>query len=175
MSTTRAATQPQFANLSGTASKPLFVVQLGFMGYLQYFSCSGPVTFDNEVYESGGATVANLVDGSAAAITLLATPERIAALDSGAWRNGQVCKIYNVPAEVGVEEAYSQAQGILVLDGVINSANAKKGTITISAVHKFLRGLTTPRINFNELSVLAPAAGTVIEQDGERYIIKGTR
>jgi hypothetical protein len=171
----RNLTAVQYNNLVATATRPINLVRWEHSGMLELLSCSGDITFGGEMYSAGGVEVDSIEDGRTATLSLPATPARVAEVINGNWRNGKICKIFAVPGLPEDDGDYALSQGILVLDGVIDSSQYANGMITVNAIHRYLRGNLTPRTSFNELSTHIPPSGTMLTWEGESYMLVSRR
>lgn len=158
----RILTPTQLDNVNATATRPVRLVRWEHSGELELLSGSGEITFDGEVYTPGGFTTVTVEDGRSAIITLPATQDRVQEMIAGNWRNGKICQVYCVPGLPDDDRAYTAAEGLLELDGVIDASQYSNGVLTVSAVHRYQRGNITPRTTFNDFSTRIPAPGTLV-------------
>ncbi len=165
----------QFNNANAGATRPVNLVRWEHSGALELISGSGDITFDGELYTAGGLFSVTIDDGRSAVLTLPSTNARVAEVISGNWRNGKTCQIYSVPGLPDDNGVYALEEGLLVLDGVIDASSYANGTITVNAIHRYLRGNVTPRTTFNEFSIHIPPSGTIIEHEGDSYTLVSRR
>lgn len=168
-------TTTQLANTSLTSTRPIRVIRWEHAGYLELLSESGAVEFNGELFGAGGLSSLSMDDGRSATITMPGTRTRIAESINGRWRNGKICQIYAIPALPADAGVYDLEDGVLLLDGIIDSSEYSGGNLTIRAVHKHLRGNLTPRLTFNAYSQYLPSPGTLLDYDGETYMLKSRR
>jgi len=168
-------TPAKFSNAAAPSTRPVRLVRWEHSGALELLSCSGDITYNGEIFTAGGVNVLSVEDGRRATLSLPATPERVQEVINGNWRNGKICQIYAVPGLPADDGVYELEEGLLELDGIIDSSQYSGGTITINAVHKYLKGNLTPRTTFNAFSVHILPAGTVIEWEGQSYTLVSRR
>ncbi len=168
-------TTTQFNNARAVSTRPVKLIRWEHSGALELLSGSGDISLDGELYEPGGFFTVSTEDGRTGSLTMPATPARVAECYSGNWRNGKICQIYSVPGLPSDDGLYTLAEAILELDGIIDSSSASGGILTVSAVHWSLRGNITPRTSCNEFSQLIPAANTLVEWEGQSYVLVARR
>ncbi len=154
-------TPAQLAAVDLPSTRPVMLVRLDHSGTQELLSCSGNIEFDGELYTAGGVSIDSVSDGSAASLSLPATPERVAEVQNGTWRHA-VCKIYAVPAVPGDSGSYVTADAILMLDGVIMASSFSGGKVSVSAIQRSLDGSNTPRNTISEVASHIPPPGSIL-------------
>lgn len=168
-------TTAQLANTSLASTRPIRVIRWEHAGYLELLSESGSIEFNGEMFSAGGLSSLIVDDGRSATITMPGTRTRIAESVNGRWRTGKICQIYAIPALPEDDGFYDLEDGVLLLDGIIDSSEYSGGNLTIRALHKHLRGNLTPRLTFNAYSQYIPNAGALVSWEGETYMLKSRR
>lgn len=168
----RELTSTQHTNVEAGATRPIYLVEWQHSGTTEYLSCSGTVQYGSgspvQTYTAGGLTVTGIEDSKTATIVLPATADRITEILGNTWRGG-VCKITAILAAPGDTPLYSAAQGLLMLDGVIETSTFSGETITVVAKCKYYTGALVPRFTFNDVTGIIPAVGSVSTWEGENY------
>lgn len=164
----RTLTSDQLSNVLADAVWPIVLVQLNHSGTLEYLSCSGDVTYDSQAYTGGGCSVRSIVDSTSATLVLTPSPSRAEEIQSGVWRGG-TCVIYYIPALPSDSSTFVAADGVLMLDGLIDTSSIKGEAHTITAKNKYLTGRMGPGYIVNEVasSAYLPAPGDSLEWEGE--------
>jgi hypothetical protein len=168
-------TTTQWTNTREASTRPIRVIRWEHAGYLELISESGAIEFNGELFGAGGVASITVDDGQRATITVSASTARIAESINGRWRNGKICQIYTVPGLPSDDDVYTLAEGVLVLDGIIDSSDYSSGVVSVSVVHKDLFGNLTPRQTFNAYSEYLPNSGAIVEWEGEKYLLKSKR
>jgi hypothetical protein len=168
-------TTGQFNNTGETSTRPIRVVRLEHSGSLELISENGDIEFNGELFSAGGIMAMSVGDGRRATLTLSGSATRIAESVAGRWRNGKICQIYAVPGLPTDTGVYDLEDGVLLLDGIIDSSEYSGGVVTVRAIHKHLRGNLTPRQTFNVYSQYIPAPGSIVEWGGESYVLRSRR
>jgi len=168
----RELTSTQQSNVEAGATRPIYLVEWNHSGTVEYLSCSGDVLYGdgspNQTYSAGGITIARLEDSKTATLILPATAARVAEIQNNTWRTG-ICKITAILAAPGDSPVYAAADGLLVLDGVIESSSFSGETVTVTAKSKYYTGALIPRFTYDDVVTSAPAVGTVSTWEGENY------
>lgn len=167
-------TAAQLERIHASATRPIYLIQLNHSGTVEYLSCSGAVTFNSQAYTAGGANLKAIRGARSATLTIKQTPARIGEIQSSVWRGG-ICKIYYIPGLPTDTPTYALADGILVLDGLIDTTSAQGSSITIQAKHKFLTGVMAPILTINQICNHIPPAGSVTDWEGERVKTEPSR
>lgn len=165
----------RFGRLTQPATRPIYVIRWEHSGTTELISCSGDITFNEEFYTPAGVAVLDLSDGLSATIELIPDAARVSEVIGGNWRNGKTCKIYAIPGVPGSEKYYTLEEAFLVMDGVIEDSELSGGRITVTVRHKYIGRNLTPRYNCSEVSTILPAAGTVLEVGGTKYVLQAPR
>lgn len=168
-------TTTQWENTSGTSTRPVRLLRIEHAGYLELLSEVGSMNFNSELFSAGGVMSMSVDDGRSATLTFSATTTRIAESVNGRWRNGKICQIYAITGLPDDDDVYTLEEGILLLDGVIDSSDYSNGVVTVRAIHKSLRGKLTPRQTFNAYSEYLPNPGTIVGSGSEAYALKSRR
>ena len=164
----RALDPTKLQRLFATGTKPIVLVKWFFTGTEENLSASGPVVFDGQTYTAGGIEVPNISNGKAATLSMFATPDRFSQMVSGTWRGGQICQVFMVPGDPDDEDnVFVASDGLLVVTGVIDSAQRDRDRIIVKVVAASSDGKFLPNLTFNELSSHTPPAGTILEWEGE--------
>jgi len=165
------STTAQFDNLRGVATRPITLVRWEYSGALELISLSGDnIEFDGEIYLSSGLDLVSIDGSNSAVLSLVVSDDRIAQAVSGSWRNGKICQIYEIPALPDDDEfVYDAADGILKLDGIIDSSPYTNGKITVNILHKYLAGKFTPRYRVNDFTASIPSAGSFLKVGSNKY------
>jgi hypothetical protein len=161
----------QFEKVAQQSTKPIYVIEWYHAGTAEYLSASSTVVYNGISYVGGSIRLDDIAMGETARISAHASTERIKESIDGSWRGGRTCRIYGIPALPGDSGVYALEDGILLLDGVIDSSSTNGKNVTVSVVHKFIAASYTPRLNCSELSARIPPAGTVLTWEGDRYIL----
>lgn len=165
----------QWTNTGEVSTRPVRVMRWEHSGSLELLSESGDIQFNGELFGEGGISSIAVDDGRRATITLPGTTTRIAESVAGRWRNGKICQIYAVPGLPGDTGVYTLAEGILLLDGIIDASDYSGGVVSVRVMHKHLRGNLTPRQTFNLYSEYIPGPGSLVEWEGETYMLRARR
>jgi hypothetical protein len=168
-----ALTDTQFDNTTGPSTRPIYLIQLQVDSGWWYFSSGGTILFDGQQYISG-ITVSRIAGTDTATVDLPLYPMYIDMCLSGAWRGQKTLNIYAVPA-VTSSDAYSLDDGLLVLDGYIETCALTGQAITLGGRSKTSGPIYTPRLCTNEVSNLVPDAGTVFQLPGTTYYVLESR
>lgn len=163
-------TEQQESNLQQTATRPVYIIRHAHSGVDEYASCSGEIVYDGQLYDAGGANVTSMQDSRQATFTLPATPDRIAQVKNGTWRDGD-CVIYHIPGLPSDDGTYDTSEAILVLSGKIRTSGFTNGRITVNATHTNNLNKISPRHTWDEVCPHVPAAGTEIAWEGDRLIL----
>jgi len=168
----RELTSTQQTNVEAGATRPIYLVEWQHSGTTEYLSCSGTVQYGSgspvQTYTAGGLTIAGIEDSKTATIVLPATADRITEILGNTWRGG-ICKITAILAAPGDTPLYSSADGLLMLDGLIEASTFSGETITVTAKCKYYTGALVPRFTFNDVTGIIPAVGSVSTWEGENY------
>ena len=168
----RELTSTQQANVEAGATRPIYLVEWKHSGTTEYLSCSGDVSYGDgspiQTYTAGGITIAGLEDSKTATLILPATAARVTEIQNNTWRRGH-CKITAILAAPGDSPVYAAADGLLVLDGLIESSSFSGESITVIAKSKYYTGALLPRFTYDDVVTSAPAVGTVSTWEGENY------
>jgi len=164
-------TGAQFTKVAAESTKPIYVMEWYHSGLPEYLSASGDVVFNGVNYAGGYFNLDEIAIGETAKISAHASLDRIKESIDGSWRGGRTCRIYGIPALPGDSGVYALEDGILLLDGVIDSSSTNGKRVTVSIIHKFMAASYTPRLNCSELSAFIPPAGTVLSWQGGRYVL----
>lgn len=164
----RELTSTQHTNVEAGSTRPIYLVEWQYSGETEYLSCSGDVTYDSQAYTAGGLTIASIEDSKTATIVLPATAERITSILRSSWRGG-VCKITAILAAPGDTGTYSAADGLLMLDGIIEAPTFSGELISVVVKCKYYTGALVPRFTFDDVISIIPAVGSVSTWEGENY------
>jgi len=168
----RELTSTQHTNVEAGATRPIYLVEWNHSGTTEYLSCSGTVQYGSgspvQTYTAGGLTITGIEDSKTATIVLPATAARITEILGNTWRGG-VCKITAILAAPGDTPLYSAADGLLMLDGVIETSTFSGETISVVAKCRYYTGALVPRFTFNDITGIIPAVGSVSTWEGENY------
>jgi len=168
----RELTSTQHTNVAAGATRPIYLVEWNHSGTVEYLSCSGTVQYGSgspvQTYTAGGLTVTGIEDSKTATIVLPATAARITEILGNTWRGG-ICKITAILAAPGDTPLYAAADGLLMLDGLIETSTFSGETITVVAKCKYYTGALVPRFTFNDVTGIIPAVGSVSTWEGENY------
>jgi hypothetical protein len=171
----RALSTFQFNNVAGTTTRPIYAVSLNHNGTIQYYSTAGPITLDAVSY-SGGIEISSIKDGASATLRLPASFENVDASVRGVWRGRKSCKITAILADNGDSTSFTTAvDGVLLIDGFINTSSVSKDGVVIEVVQLALSGLFTPKLTTNEISPWVPKVNTVFKLDTDSYYILKSR
>ena len=168
-------TTAQWTNTGEVSTRPIRVMRWEHSGSLELLSESGGIEFNGELFSAGGVFSISVEDGRRATITLNGTTARIAESVAGRWRTGKICQIYAVPGLPTDTGVYALEDGLLLLDGIIDASEYSNGVVSVRVVHKHLRGNLTPRQTFNLYSEYIPNPGSLVEYDGESYMLRSRR
>lgn len=168
-------TTGQWTNTGEVSTRPIRVVRFEHSGSLELISESGDIEFNGELFSAGGIKQITVEDGRRATLTLSGSTTRIAESVAGRWRTGKICQIYAVPGLPEDTGVYDLEDGVLLLDGIIDASDFSGGVVTVRAIHKHLRGNLTPRQTFNVYSQYLPAVGSLVEYDGESFLLRSRR
>jgi hypothetical protein len=168
-------TTGQFNNTGEVSTRPVRVIRWEHSGSLELLSESGDIEFNGELFSAGGILSLSVDDGRRATITLNGTTTRIAESVAGRWRAGKICQIYAVPGLPSDTGVYTLAEGLLLLDGIIDASEYSGGAVSVRVVHKQLRGNLTPRQTFNLYSEYIPNPGALVSWEGETYMLRSRR
>ena len=164
----RELTSGQQTNVELGATRPIYLVEWAYNGSggNEFLSCSGDVTYDSQAYTAGGITITSLDDSKVCTLSFPATSSRIAKIQNNTWRMG-VCKVTAILAAPGDTPTYSASDGLLVLDGVIESVTYSGEVITVTAKSKYYTGALVPRWSYDDVVTATPAVGQTSDWNGE--------
>lgn len=166
-------TSTQADNASSDATRPVFVVELQYAGGSELLSSSGRVVYDDRTYEPG-VRVASISNTRSASLDLPWTPERVARVASGAYQ-GHLCRVWYIPAALDDGNEFEDADGLLLMDGLVRSSSFASSRVSIDVLHVAAREILTPRITLDQVTPFAAAAGQQIEWDGEIITLESRR
>lgn len=152
--------------LQSPATRPIYIAQINHSGATEYLSASGAVTYDGQVYTAGGMNIRSVVNSESARIMLPATAQRISEVQGSTYRRG-VCAIYLIPGLPDDTLTYTAAQGMLLIDGRIESSSFSSEAVNVSVINKYLTGRLGPGYICNEVASYIPAPGSSITINGE--------
>lgn len=171
------STTAQFNALRGVATRPITLLRIEFSGAIECISLSGDgIEFDGEKFNTAGVELVSIDNSNSAVLSMPVTAERMAQTESGSWRGGRVCEIYEIPALPEDDEfVYDAVDGVLKIDGVIDNAQYANGKITVNILHKYLVGKFTPRYRVNDFTTTIPVAGSFLKVGSDKYQLKSRR
>jgi hypothetical protein len=164
-------TPTQEANVSGTATRPIYLVELWHGGAQELFSTGGEVVYGGQTYQAGGASVASIEDSNSASVILPWSPKRLQEIQSGAFRR-QPCIITYIPAAPDAEGIFTVADGILLIDGEIRSSRFAGDQVTVSVEHISNTTKFSPRHTIDQVTAFVIPPGTQITWQGEIYTLE---
>lgn len=173
----RSLSSGQLTNLAASQTRPIFIVEWQHSGSTEYISCSGDITYGGQVYVSansspnyGGVNISRIEGSKTATLTLPATSTRITEVQNGTWRQG-TCIIRAIPGLPGDSGTYTSSpeQGILILDGIIESSSFSGEIITVQAKCKYYSGDIFPFLQLSEVANWIPAVGDAFEYNNQVY------
>lgn len=167
----RELSSTQQTNVEAGSTRPIYLIEWQHSAATEYLSCSGDITYNGQLYGGGDPDdppkITGLVDSKTATIQTPATSERVSEIQNNLWRLG-ICKITAILASPSDGDTFTTADGILVLDGVIERSTFSGEYVTTTVKCKYYTGALVPRFSFNDV-VDPPAVGTVSEWEGENY------
>jgi len=180
----RNLSESQLVTLKGSATKPLFLIELDFDSP-EHLSTNGDITINGNTYIGGDVGISSVADWTSATIKLSPSPTRVQIVVTGGWQ-GNPCKIYLVPVQNNqqimqagyVQSGYAQdgltvEDPILLLDGVLTSANIQSKGVDVAVSHKALVGKWTPRLRItSNIANHLPSNGSVVVWEGDNYILE---
>jgi len=174
----RSLTSTQLSNLAAEQTRPIFLVEWAHSGTTEYLSCSGTVTYGGQTYYgAGGASpdiygvnITRLEGSKAAQLQMPATSTRITQVQNGSWR-AQSCIIRAIPGLPGDSGTYSASpdEGILILDGIIETSALNGEVVTVTAKSKYYQGEIFPSFQLSDVASHIPAVGNAFEYNGNVY------
>jgi len=166
-------TSSQEANASTEATRPIFLVELGYAGGAELLSTGGEVVYDGRTFLPA-VDIRSLANTRQGSIEIAWTPQRVARVQAGDYR-GQSCKVWYIPAPPESADTFAAEDGILLLDGLTRASVWSGRTIQLDILHRGSREVLTPRVTLDQVTSFAAAAGTQIEWDGEIITLEARR
>jgi hypothetical protein len=177
----------QLAQIERDNTRPIYLLEWQFDGTPEYLSSNGRLDFNGETWNPGISV--SMENWATATITLPPTSDRAAVVNSGAWRF-QPAVIYFVPSnplagvpittdtdipiltDTGEPIVFGDGfeDEIVLLDGIITGGRVNSGSLQMTITHRAINGVRSPRTRLS-----GPRAGTVINWEGEVYVVEGRR
>jgi hypothetical protein len=179
----------QIAAISSDHTKPTYLMQWFFDGTPEYLSSNGRLEFDGQDWLTGFSL--NMENWSTATVTLIPEAARVERFNNSTWRF-QSAIIYFLPtAGVLFQEVpittdslvpittdndepivldFSSSGSVVLLDGIITGGRVGSSALQMTITHRAINGVRSPRTRLS-----GPRAGTVIEWEGEVYVVEGRR
>ena len=170
----RAITPAQISSLSGTVTRPLYIVILEHSGFTEYLSTGGDVTWAGLPF-TNGVDVKLSNNSDTATLTLPITPERFSACANGSWRGRKTCQVISLPASPTQDASFTFFEAVLILDGFIDSSSARGNALTVVGISANLVQGYTPGLTTGEISDLIPPVGSAFKLDTTSYVLKSRR
>lgn len=171
----RELTSGQSANVLGTATKPVYLVDWEHSGVQELIACTaGDVVYNGMTYNAGDVSVLSIQNGRSARLSVPASAARVTQTQNGSWRGGR-CKIYMIPALPSDELTFLEAEAFLVLDGEIRTSGFSGGRVNIMCENVRAGSRMAPIHTFNAICNHLPAAGTVITWEGDTIVLESPR
>jgi hypothetical protein len=168
-------------------TRPIYLLEWQFDGTPEYLSSNGQIEFNGETWVPGISVT--MENWATATITLSPTSDRAAVLNSGQWRF-QPAVIYFVPSnpqagapittdtdipvltDNGEPIVFGDGfeQEVVLLNGIITGGRVSASSLQMTITHRAINGVRSPRTRLS-----GPRAGTVVEWEGEVYVIEGRR
>lgn len=155
-----------YERLFNPATRPIYIAKVNHSGTVEYLSANGTLEYDGQTYTGGDMNVRSIKNSEAFRFMLTATPTRISETQRSTYRRG-LAQLFFIPGLPDDSPSYTAAQGIMLVDGRIDTSAFSGEAVNVVAINKYLTGRMGPGYICNEVSSYIPAPGSSITVNGE--------
>jgi hypothetical protein len=177
----------QLSQVERDNTRPIYLVEWQFDGTPEYLSSNGRIEYGEQTWTPGVSV--RMENWATATLTLPPVSTRATIVNNGLWRF-QPAIIYFLPANplsnvpittdsdvpittdggdpIVIGDSFSEP--VVLLDGVITGGRVSADSLQMTITHRAINGVRSPRTRLS-----GPRAGTVINWEGEVYVVEGRR